>query len=150
MGSGSTTRGRSATDDYHLSTNWDLYGKWEGVRDALVARRAEGRSGRGAITYLSGSGGSLPYFVASGKIGPATSAPQLPTGLFTPAFASWYPDFPRVGCVIGVCTIAFQGTNQLTADLIEGARLSSLGIVAADFPGPGLIGAVIEANHRAG
>lgn len=138
----------SVLDDYTLTTNWDLYGKWEGVRDRLLANDTFDPSNRSraSITYLSGSGGSFPYFVASGHSSPQTGAPRLSTGLVTPFFSGSYPDFPRVACAIGMCSIAFEGTNVLTTDLIRDRLLQSVGIVVADFPGPGLISAVIDAN----
>ncbi len=142
-------RGFDVSDDYHLATNWSLYDKWEGVKRHV--QRASSVAGtptsRPYLTYLSGSGGSLPYFVASGRSGPGTLAPPLATGLTTPGFAGWYPDFPRTGCFIGICTIAFKGTNALTADLIRAHQPKYVGIVVADFPGSGLIAAVISANR---
>lgn len=142
----------SIQDDYNLSTNWDLYSKWERVRDHLYAAD---RGSRNLIymNYLSGSGGSFPYFVASGHSSPGTGAPRLATGLTTPGWDSSYPDFPRVDCWWNIfvwgdtCTIAFEGTNILTKNLLRTGRLGRVGIVMADFPGAGLIDAVIARNR---
>lgn len=47
------------------------------------------------ISFWTGSGGSYPYFIASGKSSPSNSALRLPTGKVTPNHATSYPDFPR-------------------------------------------------------
>lgn len=134
-------------DQYNVSTNWDLYGKWTAVKNQLYAANASNAASRGMfMNYLSASGGSFPYFIASGHSSPGTSAPRLATGLTTPGWNGSYPDFPRVDCFIGICTIAFEGTNILTANLIDNARLSFVGIIMADFPGQGLIDKIIRLN----
>jgi 1-phosphatidylinositol phosphodiesterase len=135
----------SVQDNYNLSTNWDLYGKWESVKGHLHAADSGNRN-LIYINYLSGSGGSFPYFVASGHSSPGTTAPRLSTGLTTPGWNSSYPDFPRVDCFIGICTIAFEGTNTLTKNYLEAGRVRFSGIVMADFPGDGLISAIISRN----
>lgn len=99
------------------------------------------------MNYLSGATGSFPYFVASGKSSPATDAPRLATGKTTPGWSDW-PDFPRVDCFIGICTIAFEGTNNLTNIWLEGNNPKRVGIIMADFPGPGLIQSIINANYH--
>lgn len=141
----------SIQDDYHLTTNWDLYGKWERIRDHLHAAD-QGDRHRIYINYLSGSGGSFPYFVASGHSSPGTGAPRLATGLTTPGWDDSYPDFPRVDCFWlfliwdDVCTIAFEGTNTLTKHHLRSSRAGRVGILMADFPGDGLIDAIIARN----
>ena len=95
------------------------------------------------INFLSGSGGSFPYFVASGKSSPEDNAPLLLTGLTTPGWKKKYPDFPRVSCALGICSIAFLGTNILTSERLTSKRV---GIIMADFPGKGLINDVIKCN----
>jgi 1-phosphatidylinositol phosphodiesterase len=137
-------------DDYHLTTNWDLYKKWSSVKNQLDQAR-NGPKNVFYINYLSGSGGSFPYFVASGHQNPGTSAPRLSTGLTTPAFRRNYPDFPRVSCFIGICTIAFEGTNILARDRIRnfnsGSNRRTVGIIVADFPGDDLIAEIIRNNR---
>ncbi|UXI70138.1 phosphatidylinositol-specific phospholipase C domain-containing protein [Tahibacter amnicola] len=134
-------------DNYHLSTNWALYDKWLAVKHHLLAANASDESVRAFhMNYLSGSGGAFPYFVASGHSSPGTGASRLATGLTTPGWNSSYPDFPRVSCFIGICTIAFEGTNVLTSALIDAARLNFVGTVMADFPGQGLIDKIIALN----
>ena len=105
------------------------------------------------INYLSGAmaDGSanvvFPYFVASGKSYWSTAAPQLATGKMTPFFTGW-PEFPRVGCVGDLCTIVYEGTNQLTYQWLKAAPRNRVGIIMADFPGPGLIDQIIAVNNN--
>ncbi|PJG58680.1 phosphatidylinositol-specific phospholipase C [Aeromonas cavernicola] len=138
----------SIQDEYKVASNWGLYSKWEKVKMYLtVASRGQ----RGIINYLSGSTDGalvLPYFVASGHSSPSTGAPRLATGLTTPGWSGSYPDFPRVSCFIGICTIAFEGTNTLSKNWINNNKPNYTGIVAADFIGSGLIKAVIDSNYR--
>lgn len=85
-------------------TNWDQYDKWLAVKSFLASTNSSGSS---RISFWTGYGGSFPYFVASGKSSPGNGDPRLVTGLTTPAFSSSYPDFPRVACFWGMCTIVF-------------------------------------------
>lgn len=74
-------------DEYHLSTNWDLYDKWTKVKDHLTnANNSDPSNRKTFINFLSGSGGSFPYFVASGQSSPGTNAPRLLTGRTTPGW----------------------------------------------------------------
>ncbi len=135
-------------DNYHLSTNWSLYDKWVGVKDHI--NKANNDNGRHTfITYLSGSGGSFPYFVVSGHSSPGIGAPRLATGLTHPGWAGSYPDFPRVNWFIGIATIAFEGTNVLTSEYMDkqGEQLKHTGIVVTDFPGEALINNIIKRNQ---
>lgn len=131
-------------DDYNLTTNWDLYSKWEKVKNHLDKTSKGGNALY--LNYLSGSGGSFPYFVASGKSGSGTNAGQLTTGLLVSKNSTKYPDFPRKKAIGSLYSINYMGTNQLTMDYINQNGLKHVGIVAADFPGEGLINAVISAN----
>ena len=133
-------------DNYWVRTNWDLYQKWELIRDHLAKANAD--KGRAYfMTYLSASGGSFPYFVAGGRVWASDRAPHLSTGLVTPMFESRYPDFPRAGCLGPVCSIMFAGTNELVLQKILSRNPPPfVGIVMADFPGPELIGRIIAAN----
>nr|AKN37757.1 Phosphatidylinositol-specific phospholipase C [Vibrio tasmaniensis] len=134
----------SIQDEYKLASNWDLYSKWLKVKKHLIQANKNQQS---HINFLSGSIGSFPYFVASGHSSPETKAPRLLTGLTTPEWKNTYPDFPRSGCFIDICSIAFEGTNTLTKNYIIDNRLSYVGIIAADFPGSGLINAIIYTNR---
>ncbi|WP_417641671.1 phosphatidylinositol-specific phospholipase C domain-containing protein [Enterobacter kobei] len=134
-------------DAYSVKTNWDLYSKWTKVKDFLNTNKDMQRL---SINHLSASGGSFPYFIASGHSSHGTKAPRLATGLTTPGWKHRYPDFPRVSCFIGICTIAFEGTNTLTKNYLNTNTLNRTGIIAADFPGKGLIKAIINKNSFPG
>ncbi|WP_194165807.1 phosphatidylinositol-specific phospholipase C domain-containing protein [Shewanella sp. YLB-07] len=130
-------------DSNFVSTNWKLYSKWEKVKSQLIKSDIVKSK---TMNYLNASGGSFPYFVASGHSSPGTNSPRLATGLTTPWWKHSYKDFPRVSCFIGFCTIAFEGTNVLTTNWIVKHQPSYTGIVVSDFPGVNLINAVINAN----
>lgn len=134
-------------DVYTLITNWDLYHKWEKIREHLDRAR-NGDKSTFYINYLSASGGSFPYFVASGHIFSGTSSPRLATGLPTPLFKNFYPDFPRLNCVKSICMIHFEGTNTLARDYLlkNPQRKRSAGVIMADFPGTDLIKTIINEN----
>jgi 1-phosphatidylinositol phosphodiesterase len=138
-------------DNYHLKTNWDLYNKWEKVKEH-INKAANGNQNTFYINYLSGSGGSFPYFVASGHSSPGTSAARLSTGRTTPGWKNSYKDFPRVNCFIGICTIAFEGTNILSRKFIKDSNKQnqkrSVGIIMADFPGDDLINEIVRNNNQ--
>ncbi|SGY81372.1 1-phosphatidylinositol phosphodiesterase [Moritella viscosa] len=129
-------------DNYKLVTNWDLYSKWERVKSHFYSINSKQVS----LNYLSGSVGSFPYFVASGKSSPSSHAPQLWTGVST-VDANQYRDFPRTACIEQLCSVNFAGINQLTEKWIkENKFLSNLGIVAMDFPGGGIVDTIIQYN----
>ena len=92
----------SIQDDYHLKVNGDLHEKWRNVKNHLIdARDKANESGREThVNYLSGSGGSFPYFVASGKSSPQNGAPRLLTKAKPECLRSntSYPEFPRINC----------------------------------------------------
>ncbi|MBP5503839.1 MAG: phosphatidylinositol-specific phospholipase C [Bacteroidales bacterium] len=136
-------------DDYKLNTNWDLYNKWTYVKDFLYAANNSDPSQRKTfINFLSGSTGSFPYFVASGQSSHGTNDPRLLTGRTTPGWKDSWPDFPRIGCFLGICSIAFEGTNILSAGRIgKGKEFDKyVGMVMSDFPGKDLINAIISLN----
>jgi 1-phosphatidylinositol phosphodiesterase len=85
-----------------IGTNWDLYSKWLDIKGFMPGANAAKKS---KIAFWTGHGGSYPYFVASGKSSPTGN--RLLTGLTTPGFKSSYPDFPRIGCFIGICSICY-------------------------------------------
>ncbi|HBA8915463.1 TPA: phosphatidylinositol-specific phospholipase C [Escherichia coli] len=132
-------------DEYSLKSNWDLYRKWERIKEYLeYAQKGETR----IINYLSGSGGSFPYFIASGHSSPGMGDPRLLTGATTPGWWYLYPEFPRVSCFIGICSIAFEGTNIMTRNWIQTNKPKYVGIVVGDFMGPSLIKEIIDTNFR--
>ncbi len=132
-------------DYYSLGSNWDLYNKWTKVKNQLVSANEKKSK---IINYLSGSTGSFPYFVASGHSSQGMGDPRLLTGATTPGWSYLYPDFPRVSCFIGICSIAFEGTNILARDWIQENDPSYTGIVAGDFMGSSLIYEIVKTNDR--
>lgn len=148
-------------DYYMLSTNWDLYEKWNRVKDHLQ-KAAEGDNNTFYINYLSATGATVfPFFVASGHVRSDTSSPRLSTGLADLATPKLFPDFPRFVCFIGICTIFFEGTNILARDQIRSMNdpnnrclhsdynKRSVGIILADYPGTSLIKQIIDNNKIA-
>jgi len=125
------------------STNWDQYDKWLAVKSFLVSANAAGMS---QLSFWTGNVGSFPYFVASGQSSPNNGDPRLATGLTTPGFKSSYPDFPRVACFIGICTIAFEGINILAFNYINSKSITYTGIVFTDFIGDDIITKSISMN----
>ncbi len=147
-------------DSFYMNTNFDLYSHWEDIKTQLnSACELHYRNGRerpisecmksfkgNKINYLTGGGGSFSYFVASGKSSPGNYAPRLITGYTSLISPNTYPDFPRISCFLGTCTIAFAGTNELTMNYIIKHQPSYVGIIVADYPGHCLISNVIFTN----
>jgi 1-phosphatidylinositol phosphodiesterase len=140
-------------DDYNLSTNWQLASKWRAIKGQLDTAQ-NGPGSTKYINFLSGSGGSFPYFVASGHSSPGTGAPRLLTGMTRGVIdtcsgnSQCIPQFPSVNCFLGTCSVAFEGTDILTMDEIGSRTMPRrFGVVYADFPGKGLVRAVITANE---
>ena len=115
-----------------FTTNWNLYNKWTDVKNFISSSNSAGAS---RISFWTGHGGSFPFFVASGKIFSGNNNPRLTTGLLTPIFKNSYPDFPRVACFIGICSIVFEGINILAYNYITSQGISYLGIAFTDFLG---------------
>jgi 1-phosphatidylinositol phosphodiesterase len=113
--------GLTAQDNDNLGSIWGLSTKWDQVRVHLetAASTLVASSNAAFINYLSASGGVPPWFTASGKAGADTGAPQLSTGI-----------------------------NQLTMNWCFSSvnTRGSVGIVVADFPGSGLISAIVSRN----
>jgi 1-phosphatidylinositol phosphodiesterase len=131
-------------DEWHLNSNADLYDKWKKVK-AHLEKANKDTSTSAYMNYTSGAGGSFPYFVASGHSDHGTSSPRLATGRTSPGWKSW-KDFPRVNCAIGICTIAYEGTNVLAYERLGKDFKKRVGVIMADFPGAGLIDRVIALN----
>lgn len=135
-------------DEWKLRSNWDLYDKWWAIK-AHFEVSATGLQERYYANYLSGSVGAFPYFVASGQENPGNGSPLLSTGRMAAELGSLsevWPDFPRACGPTSGCTVSFQGTNQLAADYVRSRGPRRAGAVMADFPGKGLIEAVIAQN----
>ena len=129
----------------NYATNWDQHDRWLQIKGFLANANSNTQS---FLAFWTGSVGSFPYFVASGKSSPSNGAPRLATGLTTPGFKSYYPDFPRVACFIGICTIAFEGINILAYNYYNGNGFKYIGINFLDFFGDTLIESVIGLNSQ--
>lgn len=107
--------------------------------------------------------GTYPYFFASGHSNPATGAPRLATGATRGVINTCSSNlkclpeiyYPQTDCFLGTCTVPFEGLNTLTMRYINNSEDSAeygwlwrTGIVFADFPGKGLISAIIAVNTR--
>jgi 1-phosphatidylinositol phosphodiesterase len=134
-------------DNYNLSSNAALYDKWTAVRNLLTIANDAPRN-IVFVNFLNGGGISYPYFVASGKSSSGTNAALLLTGLTQTGSLNRdkWPDFPRVSCFLGTCSIAYLGTNQLTVNWLNSHPTARTGIVYADFPGPDLINKIIQTD----
>lgn len=62
-------------------------------------------------------------------------------------YSKW-PDFSRVSCGFGLCSILFNGINTLTKDYLQSMGSGRVGIIMIDFPGSGLIDAIIYMNPK--
>ena len=139
--------------DWDIGGNWGLYDLWVSAQDQINSARG-GSATDYYATFLSGASTAnpvFPYFVASGHSSPQTDAPRLLTGtVVSKNDTSKWPDFPRVSCALGLCSIAFEGTNILAKDYIKTLpAYDRVGMVMSDFPGAGLISSVIAKNEPA-
>ncbi len=142
-------------DDSDVHTQRRLFDKWDAVKSQFQS--ANGRQTHEYyVNYLSGSGYSgafvFPYFVASGHSSPQTGAPRLTSGIRT-SDLSKHPDFPRKDCTVSrkVCSVLYEGTNILARTYLttNSSEIKYVGMVFADFPGAGLIHAIIKLNFSA-
>jgi 1-phosphatidylinositol phosphodiesterase len=142
--------GLAIQDNYNMTTNWDLADKWRAIKGQLDTSQFGPRDTT-YVNFLSASGGSFPYFVASGNSSPATGAPNLLTGMTRGVIdtcnSQCVSGFPSEGCFLGTCSVAFEGTNILTKNEINRRGWPNrYGIVMADFPGASLIHSLIVSN----
>lgn len=134
-------------DDRHIDTHWSLYAKWEKVRANLDAAKVH-PGGAIFLTNLGATGGAEPFFVASGREF-VDSHRRRSTHQWRP-FSNPFPDFPNEPCVLlpGVlCQVTYEGLNYLSLPRLRDESVRYTGIVAAAFPGQGLIGGTIDANR---
>lgn len=140
-------------DEWKVGNNWELSRKWNAIRNKLID--ANDKSPHTYVNFLSAAGGSFPYFVASGKSSWETTAPALLTGWTEGGFwplnscmrdNACIVEYYRTNCFLGVCSVAFKGTNIMARDFIVDFNHERTGIVFADFPGPSLITAIIDTN----
>eukprot|EP01084_Bolivina_argentea_P201613 344604_1 len=147
-------------DKYNLCHQGHLYNdKWLRVKRQLdKANKLQKKSGKLYLNFLSAAqdgkqscigkaigmyaGLVYPYFVASGKIGPANWAPQK---LVLKTQKDVYPGFPR-HCIGNRCLIYFEGINKLAYEYMK--TLSNVGIVIMDYPGKGIVNRIIGKNDQ--
>ncbi|WP_344378243.1 phosphatidylinositol-specific phospholipase C domain-containing protein [Agromyces tropicus] len=134
-------------DHYSFTVERDLADKWWYVRPSL--RGADTADAAIHITFTSAtSAGAYPYFFASGHISSGTDAAQLWTGWDAhdcKKAAQCLPEYPREKH-LGTTWVYYMGLNQLTMDYVDSTIRTRTGIVYSDFPGPGLIEAIIAVN----
>ncbi len=147
-------------DNFSVTTNWDLDNKWGDIKSQYVDSDVfPGPTDTIYVNFLSASGGSFPYFIASGHSSPGTGDPRLWTGMLWDnvtgstcgASSDCIAEYPRLNCtggLINTCSVYFEGTNILSRDYINASVEWRTGIVFADFPGASLIKAVIDVNSN--
>lgn len=134
-------------DNFEVSTGPDgMYEKWNAVKNHLLKANKDTNNSHIYLNHFSGTGGATalwnnyyPWFVASGKENRDTgSNPQLIQKNTT----NEWKDFPRDtnGQVF------YGGMNTMGTDFILQGGIKHSGIIAADFPGPGLIDSIIKLN----
>ncbi|HDR7689654.1 TPA: phosphatidylinositol-specific phospholipase C domain-containing protein [Bacillus toyonensis] len=123
-----------------------MYSKWTTVKNHLYAANNSNKS-QIYLNHFSGTGGNgagsyaYPYFVASGKLNRDTNSP----GKLSDSYATdKYPDYPKT--ITG--KVIYAGTNILGMNLIKNKAVAHTGIIAADFPGKGLIDSIINLNAK--
>ena len=135
-------------DNYNVSKSPDsMYAKWTAIGNHMKAADASNKQSI-YLNYLSGTqgggaitGGGYPWFVASGNRGRGTNDG---TEMIQENRTDRWPDFPRgyYGQVF------YGGMNLLTTQYIQQWPIRHTGIIAADFPGRGLIDRVIRLNEK--
>jgi 1-phosphatidylinositol phosphodiesterase len=143
----------SIQDEFDLDTNWDLAWKWGQVKDHFATANNNVNYLTIHVNFTSAANGGFPYFFASGHSSPQTGAPRLLTGYTRGVIDTCadYPDkcideFPSVNCFAGTCSVAFEGINILAMDYLNAGNVRRAGIVMSDFPGHGLVEAIINLN----
>jgi hypothetical protein len=107
------------------------------------------------VNLTSAAYGGFPYFFASGHSSHETGAPRLLTGYTRGVIdtCSDWPDtcideYPSVSCFLGTCSVAFEGINIMAMDYLNAGNVRRAGIVMSDFPGHGLIEAIISFDDQ--
>eukprot|EP00798_Chlamydomonas_sp_ICE-L_P010266 gene10266-8187_t len=84
-----------------MSSNWDLWNLWQIIKNRLQDA-INSDKGTFYVTTLSSNGGSMPYFVASGKSSPGTGDNCLLVGCTTGTGGTCsnnYPDYWKISCI---------------------------------------------------
>ncbi|PHD67105.1 two domain protein [Bacillus toyonensis] len=120
-----------------------IYNKWIAVKNHFF--NAMNNRNRIHLNHLSGTGGfgaPRPWFLASGYRSRNNNS-LLDVASSRPVLTGWL-DFPRNHPTTGA--VYWGGMNVLAARRILDRRFTHTGIVAADFPGRGLIDGTIALN----
>lgn len=133
-----------------IQDQWNVvrpgYDKWISIRNHFTT--AMNNRNQIHLNHLSGHGGAggpMPWFLASGYNNRNNNSNIREIGGTT---SSW-PDFPRSQPPSSSQRHVFQGgMNLLSTRRIRDGRVNHTGIIAADFPGAGLIRFTIELNGR--
>ncbi|OUB74281.1 phosphatidylinositol-specific phospholipase C [Bacillus thuringiensis] len=123
-----------------------IYEKWNAVKKHLLQANNNVNNGNIYLNHFSGTGGATallnnfyPWFIASGKETRNTNSNQK---LIQTTATNEWTDFPRD--VNG--QVFYGGMNTMGTDFIQKNGIKHAGIIAADFPGPGLIDSIIRLN----
>lgn len=139
-------------DEYEVDGPLGIQEKWDQIRDHLETTDSGSHNGI-YINYLSANdfGSVPPYRVSSGHSNWGWDANNLGTWVTFcnhSEVEAAYPDF-SVSYSWPDCLVILEGTNVLTMDYIENGNLDRVGIVMSDFPGAGLLEAIINTNSLA-
>jgi len=128
-----------------------IYDKWV-LAKTHFNDAASGNDDKIYYNHLSGYQNDwipYPYYIASGHSSPGTNAPHEIEIIAGAGGELSYPDFERT-CILLICSVIHEGTNTLSMNYINSNNFSRVGMVMADFPGGGLIDAVINVNDFSG
>ncbi|MGE6553347.1 phosphatidylinositol-specific phospholipase C domain-containing protein [Bacillus mycoides] len=130
-------------DMWNVSSTSAMYEKWISIRNQF--NNAMNNRNRIHINHLSGNGGlrnPSPWKIASGYWFRANGSQLEEVIPFNQS--SQFRDWPRDNDRL----IYRGGTNLLTTRRIANGSITHTGIIAADFPGSGLIQNTIDLNTR--
>ncbi len=163
--------GMEIQDEFHVNAEWEIYSKWNKIRQQLErARSVMGQETHPIfINFLSASGDLVPlvhpWFVASGQRSPNNGDGRRTTSIAgckgEEPEAKTMKDFPR-RCELKIpkfkkcgkynknwCEIDYMGMNELAALWFREENYTDFsGIVVADFIGGDLIYRVIDINRH--
>ncbi|MGE7186405.1 phosphatidylinositol-specific phospholipase C [Peribacillus sp. NPDC006672] len=134
-------------DKFEVGSGPDgMYEKWKAVKTHLQDANTNYKNGVIYLNHFSGTGGvtalinnCYPWFVASGKDSRETDSNSK---LIQKNATNEWEDFPR-----GMNgQIFYGGMNTLGTEILQDGGIKHSGIIAADFPGPGLIDSIIRLN----
>lgn len=105
--------------------------------------------------FTSAAQASFPYFFASGHSAPANGAGRLATGWTRGvidtcgSYSRCIPEYACVAEFLGTCTVVYEGQNTMVKNFLHShPEITRTGLVFSDFPGTGLIDAIIDVNQR--